>query len=126
MTSNELLMQLQSDLLGIPVVRPDMTESTALGAAVAAGLAVGHWDISVLENRSSKRFYPSVSSENRDARYARWKRAIPRSIGWAADSDTVPPPSSPPGARRELYIGGALGIGFVLGIGAMSLWRKLK
>ena len=123
MTANDLLMQLQSDLLGISVVRPAMKERTAMGAAVAAGLAVGLWDITVLENKNSKRFYPSVSSENRDARYARWKRAIPRSIGWAADSDTVPPP--PPRTRSGLFIGGALGIGFVLGMGATSLWRKL-
>ena len=125
MTTNGLLMQLQADLLGISVVRPEMKQSTALGAAVAAGLAVGMWDIHVLKNRNSDTFKPSVTSEDRDARYAKWKRAIPRSIGWAADSDAVSTPASPPRARRGLIIG-ALTVGFVLGIGAVSLWRKLK
>ena len=124
---NNLLMQLQADLLGISVVRPEMKESTALGAAVAAGLAVGLWNIDTLKNRKSDVFKPSVTPEDRDARYARWKRAIPRSIGWASDADPASPPSSPPRARRGLLVG-ALTIGFVLGIGvgAVSIWRKLK
>ena len=123
---NDLLMQLQADLLGISVVRPEMKESTALGAAVAAGLAVGALDVAILENRNSDTFNPAVNSEDRDARYARWKRAIPRSMGWAADSDPCSPSNSPPRVRRGAYLGGALGLGFVLGLSVVSLWRKFK
>ncbi|KAI6649283.1 hypothetical protein LOD99_11650 [Oopsacas minuta] len=126
MTANNLLMQLQADLLGITVIRPQMKESTALGAAMAAGLAVDAWNIHVLNNRISDNFKPSVLSDDRDARYARWKRAIPRSIGWASDSDASSPSNSPPMVRRGVYLGGALSIGFVLGIGLISLWRKFK
>lgn len=126
MTANNLLMQLQADLLGISVVRPEMKESTALGAAVAAGLAVGALDVTILEDRNSDTFNPVVTSDDRDARYARWKRAIPRSMGWAADSDTGSPSTSPPRVRRGAYLGGALGLGFVLGLGVISLWRRFK
>src|SRR3954468_15284960 len=85
MSVNELLMQFQSDLLGVPVVRPKITETTALGAAYAAGLAVGYWkDQDELRSNwiEDKRWLPKMSQETRDARHAMWKRAVERSLGW--------------------------------------------
>ncbi len=85
MSVNELLMQFQSDLLGVPVVRPKITETTAVGAAYAAGLAVGFWkDRDELRSNWSedKRWTPKMSVDERDARYAMWKRAVDRSLGW--------------------------------------------
>jgi glycerol kinase len=85
MSVNELLMQFQSDVLGVPVVRPRITETTALGAAYAAGLAVGFWkDQTELRANwiEDKRWQPAMSADQRDARYADWKRAVERSLGW--------------------------------------------
>jgi glycerol kinase len=85
MTANELLMQFQADVLGVPVVRPEMTETTALGAAYAAGLAVGFWaDRDELRERwvEGRRWEPAMDAEVREREYAQWKRAVGRSIGW--------------------------------------------
>ncbi|XP_075211363.1 glycerol kinase 1 [Lycorma delicatula] len=84
MTKNNLLMQLQADLCGIPVVRPKMTETTALGAAMAAGYAEGVkvWDICNTRGEVSDRFLPVVTEEERDNRYEKWKMAVQRSFGW--------------------------------------------
>ena len=85
MTANELLMQFQADVLGVPVIRPAVTETTALGAAYAAGLAVGFWsDQDELRERWSedKRWEPQMSEEDREAGYARWNKAVERSLGW--------------------------------------------
>jgi glycerol kinase len=85
MSVNELLMQFQSDLLGVPVVRPKITETTALGAAYAAGLAVGFWkDQDELRANwvEDKRWEPEMSASDCDARYSTWKRAVERSMGW--------------------------------------------
>ncbi len=82
---NDLLMQLQSDVLGIPVVRPAVSETTALGAAYAAGLAQGIWDSlgAVVRDRAADRtFTPRASEAQRDAGYAEWKRAVERARGW--------------------------------------------
>jgi len=86
MTANELLMQFQADVLGVPVIRPAVTETTALGAAYAAGLAVGFWsDQDELRERWSedKRWEPQMSEEVRQAEYARWNKAVERSLDWA-------------------------------------------
>ncbi|MEA2147840.1 MAG: glycerol kinase, partial [Solirubrobacteraceae bacterium] len=86
MTANELLMQFQADVLGVPVIRPAVTETTALGAAYAAGLAVGFWaDQDELRERWSedKRWEPQMSQEDREAGYARWNRAVERSLDLA-------------------------------------------
>ena len=86
MTGNELLMQFQADVLGVPVIRPAVTETTALGAAYAAGLAVGFWsDQDELRARWSedKRWEPQMSQEDREAGYARWNRAVERSLDLA-------------------------------------------
>jgi glycerol kinase len=85
MTANELLMQFQADVLGVPVIRPEMTETTALGAAYAAGLAVGFWaDRDELRGRwaEGRRWQPAMDAEVREREYAQWKRAVERSIGW--------------------------------------------
>jgi glycerol kinase len=85
MVVNELLMQFQSDILDVPVVRPKITETTALGAAYAAGLAVGYW-----KNRADlvsnweidKRWKPQMSAQKRAALFASWERAVGRSLDW--------------------------------------------
>ncbi|KAK6173438.1 hypothetical protein SNE40_016887 [Patella caerulea] len=87
MTGNNLLMQLQADLLGINVVRPSMTETTALGAAMAAGYAEGVkvWDLDNLGSNEivTDVFQPSIRERERDQRFGRWKMAVERSLNWA-------------------------------------------
>jgi glycerol kinase len=88
MTVNELLMQFQADVLGVPVIRPQVTETTALGAAYAAGLAVGYWsDQDELRERWSedKRWEPQMSVEDREAGYAKWQKAVERALGWESE-----------------------------------------
>lgn len=85
---DDLLMQLQSDLLGVPVVRPRVTETTALGAAYLAGLAVGVWSGGAeiaSQWRVDRRFEPRLSEPARRARLARWREAVARSRAWARD-----------------------------------------
>ena len=85
MTANELLMQFQADVLGVPVVRPAVTETTALGAAFAAGLAVGFWSgQDELRERWSedKRWEPEMDEREREREYAQWKKAVTRSFDW--------------------------------------------
>lgn len=82
-TINNTLMQLQSDILGIPVTRPAVTETTALGAAYAAGLAIGYWkDVSDLKKhwRAEKTWNPGWSTDERESGYSNWKKAIERTI----------------------------------------------
>ena len=84
-TVNGLLMQLQADVLGVPVVRPVTTETTALGAAYAAGLAVGFWrDLDALRKQWSadREWTPRWSADQRDAAYSGWRKAIERSFDW--------------------------------------------
>jgi glycerol kinase len=85
-TASNLLMQIQADLLGVPVVRPKVTETTALGAAYLAGLATGFWkdeaQIAALWSRD-RVFEPTWSAAQRGERLAGWKRAVERSRGWA-------------------------------------------
>jgi glycerol kinase len=85
-TASDLLMQMQADLLGVPVVRPRVTETTALGAAYLAGLAVGFWkdeaEIAALWSRD-RMFEPMLSRDAARDRLAQWKRAVERSRGWA-------------------------------------------
>ncbi len=86
MTANELLMQIQADVLGVPVVRPAITETTALGAAFAAGLAVGFWsDEQELRERwhEDRRWEPAMDAQKRERELGRWKQAVERSLGWA-------------------------------------------
>ena len=83
---NDLLMQFQADLLGVPVVRPAVTETTALGAAYLAGLAVGFWSSPqeiARQWRVDRRFEPSVPQSDVARRKERWREAVTRSRGWA-------------------------------------------
>lgn len=83
---NDLLMQFQADLLGVPVVRPQVTETTALGAAYLAGLAVGFWqdeaELTALW-QAERRFEPAMAESRRNALFADWHRAVERSLHWA-------------------------------------------
>ena len=84
-TVNDTLMQLQADVLGVPVVRPVVAETTALGAAYAAGLAVGFWkDLDDLRDnwRMDKRWEPRWNADQRDAAYAGWQKAVTRTLDW--------------------------------------------
>lgn len=83
--NNDFLMQFQADILGIPVERPKITETTCLGAAYLAGLAVGYWDSldDVSRNWQLERcFEPKMSQDQRETLYAGWKKAVERSSGW--------------------------------------------
>jgi glycerol kinase len=85
MTADELLMQFQADVLGVPVIRPKVTETTALGAAFAAGLAAGFWaDEAELCERWSpdRRWEPAMDERLREREYAQWKKAVARSLNW--------------------------------------------
>ena len=84
-SANNFLMQFQSDMLGCPVLRPRVTETTALGAALLAGLAVGMWDGTDELKKTwevERRFEPSMPEEERDALFSRWHRAVGRSRDW--------------------------------------------
>jgi glycerol kinase len=85
MVGNELLMQFQADLLGVPVVRPVVAETTALGAAYAAGLAVGFWS-STDEIRANwaadRQWEPRMDDEARATMYAQWKKAVTKTFDW--------------------------------------------
>ena len=85
MVVNELLMQFQADILGVPVVRPRVFETTALGAAYAAGLAVGYWT-STDDIRANwgedKRWRPGMEDDRRAALYAKWNKAVTRAMDW--------------------------------------------
>ncbi len=85
---NNMLMQFQADLLGVPVVRPAVTETTALGAAYLAGLAVGFWpSVEALTGQwqIDRRFEPSMAAATRDALRSRWTAALERATGWEGD-----------------------------------------
>ncbi|MDQ7905329.1 glycerol kinase GlpK [Phytohabitans sp. ZYX-F-186] len=84
-TANRLCMQLQADILGVPVSRPVVAETTALGAAYAAGLATGFWKSTdeLRQNwNESERWSPTWSEERREEGYARWKKAVQRTLDW--------------------------------------------
>jgi glycerol kinase len=85
MVANDLLMQFQADLLDVPVVRPSVSETTALGAAYAAGLAVGFWGglEELRENwEMDRRWTPAMDAEQRENYYSDWKRAVERTFNW--------------------------------------------
>ena len=85
---NDLLMQFQADVAGLPVVRPAVTESTALGAACLAGLAVGYWqgvEELAANWRAERRFEPALPEDRVAGLRASWARAVERARGWAAD-----------------------------------------
>lgn len=88
MTANDALMQFQADILGVPVVRPVVAETTALGAAYAAGLAVGFWD-NLDDLRANwqedKRWEPNMDGGERDRELRLWKKAVTKSMDWVDD-----------------------------------------
>ena len=83
--ANDFLMQFQADILGVPVERPEIIETTALGAAYLAGLAVGFWkDQSMIAERRkvNRRFKPGMDEDKKEKLYAGWKKAVKRSMHW--------------------------------------------
>jgi glycerol kinase len=93
MVSNNWLMQFQADILGVTVNRPVVAETTALGAAYLAGLAVNYWNglEDVTNNWAVDRtFKPSMASEEREKLYSGWKRAVERSRDWAKEYSAAP------------------------------------
>ena len=84
-TANNMLMQLQADILGVTVVRPTVAETTALGAAYIAGLAIGFWRglEDLRQNwKADREWTPTWSTDQRERAYAGWKKAVERSLGW--------------------------------------------
>jgi glycerol kinase len=89
MTKNNLLMQHQADVLGVPVIRPRVSETTCLGAAYAAGLATGVWnDLDELKRHWQKdaEWTPAMATQVRDREYDNWRKAVEKSFGWHEDS----------------------------------------
>jgi glycerol kinase len=85
MVANDTLMQMQADILGVPVVRPTVAETTALGAAYAAGLAVGFWDDIAALRRNwgvDRAFEPQIDAETRQLGYGGWLKAVKRTLNW--------------------------------------------
>jgi glycerol kinase len=85
MVFNELLMQFQADVLNVPVMRPKVAETTSLGAAYAAGLAVGFWtNFDELKNNwgADKEWKPSMNPKLRKTLYSGWKKAVTRTFDW--------------------------------------------
>ncbi|GAA1035599.1 MULTISPECIES: glycerol kinase GlpK [Amycolatopsis] len=88
MVVNELLMQFQADILGVPVIRPVVNETTALGAAYAAGLAVGFWESEddIRTNwAKDKQWDPSMDESRREKEYRNWKKAVTKTFDWVED-----------------------------------------
>jgi glycerol kinase len=83
---NDMLMQFQADLLGVPVIRPKVTETTALGAAYLAGLALGFWSSReeiAAQWQAERRFEPAMAATRREELLARWARAVDHARSWA-------------------------------------------
>uniref|UniRef100_A0A8C9M340 glycerol kinase n=1 Tax=Panthera tigris altaica TaxID=74533 RepID=A0A8C9M340_PANTA len=119
MTNNKVLMQLQADILHIPVIKPPMPETTALGAAMAAGAAegVGVWslkpeDLSVV---IMEQFEPQIKATECEIRYSTWKKAVMKSMGWVT---TQTPESSDPTIFSSLPLGFFIVSSMVMLIGA--------
>ena len=88
MTANNLLMQFQADILDTPVILPEVAETTALGAAYAAGIAVGFWDgeQDVIDNwNEAKRWTPDMDAAERDRQLRMWKKAVTKTLEWVDD-----------------------------------------
>jgi glycerol kinase len=114
-TVNELCMQMQADVLGVPVSRPVVAETTALGAAYAAGLAVGFWKSTdeLRENwQEGSRWRPQWSDRQRAAGYAGWRKAVERTLDWVevdddVDAAVVPFPAATADAKQPARVGTA-------------------
>lgn len=92
MTNSDVAMQIQSDILGIEVVRPQMRETTALGAAIAAGFAVGVWkskdELKEINKEGRTTFKPQYTEERRASEFKLWNRAVERAVGWLENDKT--------------------------------------
>ena len=89
-SANDFLMQTQSDIINAPVKRPQCIETTAMGAAYLAGLAVGYWESKedVIKNWSmDKIFEPQIDEASREKRIKGWKKAVKYAYGWATDEE---------------------------------------
>ena len=88
-TSNDWLMQFQADVLGVPVERPDVIETTALGAAGLAGIAAGVWPnaAAFFASRSYQRFTPAAGANLARQGLGGWRRAVRATVGWARDGE---------------------------------------
>uniref|UniRef100_A0A8D1QBY5 glycerol kinase n=1 Tax=Sus scrofa TaxID=9823 RepID=A0A8D1QBY5_PIG len=119
MTTNKVLMQLQADILHIPVIRASMPETTALGAAMAAGAAHGVdvWSLKPedLSTVMMERFEPQIKATESEIRYSTWKKAVMKSMGWVT---TQPPESSEPTLFSSLPLGFFIVSSMILLIGA--------
>ncbi|KAK2096761.1 hypothetical protein P7K49_025795 [Saguinus oedipus] len=119
MTSNKILMQLQADILYIPVLKSLMPETTALGAAMAAGAAegVGVWSLEPedLSTIMMERFEPQINAEESEIRYSTWKKAVMKSVGWVT---TQSPESGDPSIFCSLPLGFFIVSSMVMLIGA--------
>jgi glycerol kinase len=82
--ANRFLMQFQSDILGVPILLPQVTQTTALGAAYLAGLAVGFWEKGELSRqwKAVARYEPRMSEAERERLHARWLKAVERAKNW--------------------------------------------
>ncbi|HEY5317524.1 MAG TPA: FGGY-family carbohydrate kinase, partial [Solirubrobacteraceae bacterium] len=83
-TANAWLMQFQADVLGVPVLIPEIAETTALGAAYLAGVGIGRWTIDDISksSRERRRYEPAMSSDERETLLHDWQRALERARGW--------------------------------------------
>lgn len=90
MSNSDLTMQTQADIIGIPVDRPVMRETTALGAAIAAGFAVGVWkefaELKEMNMEDRKIFKPSIEREKSERMFKKWEQAVEMSKGWVLDN----------------------------------------
>ncbi|AKK11708.1 glycerol kinase GlpK [Corynebacterium uterequi] len=97
MTANAQLMQFQANVLGVDAVKPQVAETTALGAAYAAGLAVGYWDSldDIVANwQESERFSPNIDVNKRERRMRLWKKAVTRTLDWVDEDTEVEEPTT--------------------------------
>lgn len=119
-TENRLLMQFQADILNLTVIRPEVGETTALGAAFAAGLCVGVFkDVTQLTELREirERFEPNMNEPEREKNWKGWQKAVSRSLDWIETDDTASPSSAAP-TKVISYVamaGFALVVGFVMG-----------
>ncbi len=94
MVVNDLLLPIQADILGTPVVRPVVAETTALGAAYAVGLTVGFWSSRDQLRQlwqEDARWVPSIDADEREARMAKWRKAVTHTLDWHDRSAGLPP-----------------------------------
>ena len=133
---NNLLMQMQADILGTPVVRPVDVETTALGAALAAGVTLDLWSSDVLfaphqPRKGAIEFAPAGVQSEREARYTRWKSAVARSLCWTSEPPHIPADGRErdatalaPRTRTDWsHVAGGVALGVALGAVLAARWH---